>query len=353
MTAITSRFVGRPVSAALGERPEAHDKWALVDDLTVAASDFGLSHRAIAVLRIMLTFVPDRDLPARAGKSIVFASNATLSTRLGGMPESTLRRHLAALVQSGVIARFDSPNRKRYVKRLGDGIACAFGFDLGPLALMAGDLRRQAAKHTRRLEEHAVLRARILSARQSLTEALLAQDIDPEGIHAHSPLLGRARLFLRRKDNNEDLRALLNDFETALETPEMIVSDSEIERHQHSKKNNNSESDLLPSTPVDLDVTVQSFAEYRKMFPNGPRDWQELSQHAAQLVPMMGIDGPVYEEAKRFMGAHIAPISILCLLERFDTIQNPGGYLRHLTKQSRNGEFDIKKLIRMTNEAVR
>ncbi|MEY8880852.1 plasmid replication protein RepC [Donghicola sp. XS_ASV15] len=352
MTALTTRFVGRPVSAAPDNRPAAHDKWALVDDLTCAAADFGLSHRSIAVLRSLLTFVPARDLPARLGQSIVFASNATLSTRLGGMPESTLRRHLAALVQAGVIARFDSPNRKRYAKKLGSGIACAFGFDLGPLAMLSADLRRAAERQEQRLEEHSLLRTRILCLRQNLLGTLIDQGIDPEAPHALSPLFAQARLLLRRKDNNEELRVLLEAFENASSSPVLSVSDSENERHQHKEKNINSDSEEDLSEAPCLERTLAHFPEYKKMFPDGASDWLDVTRQATSLVPMMGIDAPVYEVAKRYLGSHIAPIAVLCILERFEQINNPGGYLRHLTKQAKAGEFDLKCLLRTVNGIV-
>ena len=64
--------------------------------------------------------------------------HATLSDRAHGMPESTLRRHLAALVRAGIILRHDSPNGKRYARR-GEGgeITDAYGFDLTPLVARA------------------------------------------------------------------------------------------------------------------------------------------------------------------------------------------------------------------------
>ena len=50
------------------------------------------------------------------------------------MPPSTLRRHLAVLVDSGVIIRRDSPNGKRTREKGKDGlINHAFGFDISPL----------------------------------------------------------------------------------------------------------------------------------------------------------------------------------------------------------------------------
>lgn len=167
---------------------------------------------------------------------ICFASNDTLSTRFGGMPESTLRRHISALVQAGVILRHDSPNRKRYAKRVRGSVAIAFGFDLGPLACMADEIDALARTYTARVEERAALHSAVLVSRQRLNDRLEALGVDPEAVHEHSHLLARTRLFLRRKDNNEDLQTLLSEYETALETLETSASNTQNERHQHSKK---------------------------------------------------------------------------------------------------------------------
>ncbi|KEO51456.1 plasmid replication protein RepC [Thioclava indica] len=353
MTVQSTRFLGRPVAAAPDGDVVSHDKWALVADLTTAADDFGLSHRTITVLRTMLTFVPDRHLPPLPGRSIVFASNATLGERLGGMPESTLRRHLAALVEAHIITRVDSPNRKRYAKRLGQGIACAYGFDLAPLAIMARDISARARACERRAEEHAALRSAVLVARQALCEQLASEGIDPDGVHELSPLLARTRLMLRRKNNTEALRALLIEFEAAV----LSASDTENERHQHREINKNSDrapvqSDVqnsaqrsVPSDTPSCESLTDSFTEYHRMFPQGASEWSELEKQARQLVPMMGIDLQVYEEASRIMAPCIAPIAVLCLLERFDTLKNPGGFLRHLTQRARAGELDMARLL--------
>ena len=62
----------------------------------------------------------------------MFPSNRKLMERLNGMPESTLRRHLASLAEIGIVTRKNSPNRKRYARRAGEGALMAFGFDLSP-----------------------------------------------------------------------------------------------------------------------------------------------------------------------------------------------------------------------------
>jgi replication initiation protein RepC len=50
------------------------------------------------------------------------------------MASATLPRHLAVLVEAGLIVRNDSANGKRYARKDGAGeIESAFGFDLSPL----------------------------------------------------------------------------------------------------------------------------------------------------------------------------------------------------------------------------
>jgi len=72
---------------------------------------------------------------------VVFPSNAQLSVRAHGIAGTTLRRHLAALVEAGLIIRRDSPNGKRYARKDRAGeIETAFGFDLSPLHARAGEL---------------------------------------------------------------------------------------------------------------------------------------------------------------------------------------------------------------------
>jgi DNA-binding transcriptional ArsR family regulator len=71
--------------------------------------------------------VLDDRLPVRA------SSNAQLSVRAHGISGTTLRRHLGALVDAGLIVRKDSANGKRYARKdkLGE-IEDTYGLDLSP-----------------------------------------------------------------------------------------------------------------------------------------------------------------------------------------------------------------------------
>ena len=106
----------------------------------------GVGDRALAVLSALLSFHPQQDLVA-GERLVVFPSNAQLSLRAHGMAPATLRRHLAALVESALVVRRDSPNGKRYARKGDDGeIETAFGFDLGPLLARAEEFERMAER---------------------------------------------------------------------------------------------------------------------------------------------------------------------------------------------------------------
>ncbi|MBZ3695760.1 plasmid replication protein RepC, partial [Phyllobacterium calauticae] len=97
--------------------PEASvDKWKLFRSLCEARALIGISDRALVVLNALLTFYPQNEL-SEAGGLVVFPSNVQLSLRAHGMAPATLRRHLSALVETGLIFRKDSPNGKRYARK--------------------------------------------------------------------------------------------------------------------------------------------------------------------------------------------------------------------------------------------
>src|SRR5687768_1798860 len=117
----TTPFGRRPMSyAMLDAQAEARksdadivaDKWKLFRMITEARPLLGVSDRALAVLHALLSFHKANELDSTTNL-IVFPSNRELSLRCHGMAPVTLRRHLAALVEAGMIIRRDSPNGKR------------------------------------------------------------------------------------------------------------------------------------------------------------------------------------------------------------------------------------------------
>ena len=320
--------------------PQAIDKWAALEMLTQARDDYGLSHRTLGVLRSLMTCLPERLLTGAVRSAMVFASNATLSKRLNGMPESTLRRHLGALVQAGIVSRHDSANRKRFARRTGQGGQLAFGFDLSPIARMVGALTRAAEAATARAEHLAALRAQVAAARQQVLQ-----------IQGVTPLTEEARLSLRRTPDEAALTALLDQ----LTAEEMSTTDSENERHIEQDLKSKSVREEGEKTAGNAQAKacvsiVAQCSEYKSYFPDAPLCWAGLSRVADRLCPMMGIDQSVYVEAVRKIGLVPTVTAVLCILEKLGEISNPGGFLRRLAQRGEAGHLCLKRLAEMVQK---
>ncbi|GAA4228453.1 replication initiation protein RepC [Sagittula marina] len=348
MTKLSRIDAGQPVLL----RPEARDfpadKWALLDALTQAAENFGLTHRSLNVLRALLSFFPDRDLPRTAGAGVVYPSNRVLSDRLNGMPESTLRRHLSTLVKSGLVVRHDSANRKRFARFGG----VAFGFDLSPLARSAAEVFDAAEEAVQRRAHVSALRARIAAARQRLLD---------DGCPSDDPMIENARLSLRRKLSTDSLETLADAVEDRLTivapAKEMSATPHQNERHIQDTDKSISVSKNAPVTvsqpseaPALSDV-LDSCHEYQALFPTPAPDWPALHTVASRLHGMMGIDQQVYVDAKRRMGAERATTAVLCILEMLGSVKSPGAYLRALSARSESGLFNMQGMLKAAKTA--
>ena len=139
----------------------------------------GVTDRALSVLNALLTFYPETTLSG--DDLIVFPSNAQLSLRAHGMTPATLRRHLAVLVDAGLVVRRDSPNGKRYVRRDAQGdIETAFGFDLSPLVARADEIEALAAAVAAEDRALKLARERITLCRRDIAkmiEAAVEEDV--------------------------------------------------------------------------------------------------------------------------------------------------------------------------------
>ena len=144
----------------------------------------------------------------------MFPSNKELSIRAHGMAPATLRRHLACLVDAGLIIRRDSPNGKRFARRgQGGAIEDAFGFDLSPLVARAEEIENLAEEVRAENRAMALLREKITLTRRDIAK-MIATGIeegvpgDWEGFHLrYATLSGRyARNLLR-----SDLEALAGE----------------------------------------------------------------------------------------------------------------------------------------------
>ena len=383
----------RPISHAhlrVVERPEVSvpgkpiNKWELLRELSKAQAAFGVTERDLTVMQGLLSFFPDDALGGNA-EMVVFPSNKAICERLNGMPCSTMRRHIARLVDAGLLMRRDSPNGKRYVRKHGEE-RVAFGFDLSPLycrseeVARAAEAVREAEDRVRRLREVVSLMRRDLAA---LAE--FGEEIQP-GLGLWDQFRDKAVLTaraLRRKLTLEELSAYRTDLEALLdrarnvidgpETEEMNTNGAKTERHHH---NSNKECiDLEPALEkggaaadapdvetdapgadveeadtrrvpkIPLHLVIAGCPSLKTFYQGDIRHWHQLFDAACHVRPAMGISASAWEEAQRFMGPEQASIVVVAMLERFADIRSPGGYLRALTSKAAAGEFSCGPMV--------
>lgn len=350
-----------------GQLAGTHDKWDLLAALTHAAEEFGLSHRALGVLKALMTFFPERGIPAEPDSAVVFPSNRKLSERLNGMPESTLRRHLASLTGIGIVSRKNSPNRKRYARRAGPEGQLAFGFDLSPLARHASQIFDAALAAKSHAEHLALLRDKVAVLRQELIEAAPGKAAE---------LVESVRKLLRRKPCENDLsqaaealRREIAALPESLEQPSPALlatglsgTGSQNERHiqDSNKSDSDSEGGLAAdkknedfvtqpdqiSTENELSQVLSACQEFQSFYPGRLRSWQDADHIAEKLSPMMGIDLPVLSDARAAMGRKDAATVVLCMLEKMGSIRSPGAYLRRLAQKARVGQFSTRPMLK-------
>ena len=383
----------RPISHAhlrVVERPEVSvpgkpiNKWELLRELSKAQAAFGVTERDLTVMQGLLSFFPDDALGGNA-EMVVFPSNKAICERLNGMPCSTMRRHIARLVDAGLLMRRDSPNGKRYVRKHGEE-RVAFGFDLSPLycrseeVARAAEAVREAEDRVRRLREVVSLMRRDLAALAEFGEEIQPSLGPWDQFRDKAVLTARA---LRRKLTLEELSAYRTDLEALLdrarnvidgpETEEMNTNDASFERHHH---NSNKESiDLEPALEkggaaagapdvetdapgadveeadarrvpkIPLHLVIAGCPSLKTFYQGDIRHWHQLFDAACHVRPAMGISVSAWEEAQRFMGPEQASIVVVAMLERFADIRSPGGYLRALTSKAAAGEFSCGPMV--------
>lgn len=381
----TTPFGQRPVTAGLlqaaaraNQAPTLPhiDKWELLRTLCAARDAFQITDREIGVLEALLTFHPEKNLGGNADM-VVFPSNRALSERCHGMAESTLRRHLATLVDTGLILRHDSPNGKRYARRDLDGaVLRAFGFDLRPLLVrapeivQAADVARAAAARLKDLRERVSLQKRDA---QKLALYGLEQGHSGPWDALLVDLLDVTRV-MRRKLSLAELEETRQRVEHLLDKTLHFISEAEEmggNDTQSERQHQNSNTDLTdfepcleesraadvecdPHTPVPaertevsipLPLVLRAIPEALEYAQSPIARFDDLARLGAFLRGMIGISPSAYDDAVAAMGPDVAGITICCLVQRIDDIRSPGGYLRSLTQQAQMGKYSVTRVI--------
>ncbi len=395
-------------SGAPSNQPSAVHKWQLFRLLTEIRPRLGLSDRSLGVLNALLTFHPETALSlVPAGEDpgseprglIVFPSNRALAGRANGMDDRTLRRHLAALGEAGLIIRRDSPNGKRYARRAGeDTPAQSFGFDLTPLVARAAEFELMAEELRREARRIRMLREKISLHRRDAAKLIalgLDEDLpgDWSGLRLRFMSLARP---LRSGLHPDDLEALERGLASlsseaasllaaAISIHKKTGNDGHSDRHQSNSSTKFSH-DLEPASkeaggtpPSNLETKPHVFslgmvteacpdiAAYHSD-PDGIRSWSDFIVAARTIRPMLGISPSAWDQAVTVLGEANAAVTVAALLQRSEfssearssvtaegktaitvngspAIRSPGGYLRVLTEKAGEGGFALGPLL--------
>jgi replication initiation protein RepC len=389
----TTPFGRRPLAlahiasqmAAKHRPPEATaNKWTVFQDLCTAKLRLALPERSLTVLEALLTFHPETVLTG--ADLIVFPSNDRLALRAKGMAPTTMRRHLAVLVDAGVIIRRDSPNGKRFARKTAGGlISQAFGFDLTPIVARAAEFKTLAEEVQADQCALRYARQRISLARRDIVK-IIATGLEEgvpipatgqgpstwEAVHALyrtiAARIPRAGALAEVEPIAEELTdladRLLNILETHIKTIKMDANDLQNGRHiqnSNTKPLIELEPSLREAGAARAEPNRHPSAATERSYPLGMilkacpdiadyakgevSSWRDLLAAAAVVRPMMGISPSAWEEAQAVMSEAAAAIVVACILQRGTAIHSAGGYLRELTRKAESGQFSVGPML--------
>lgn len=384
---VTTPFGRRPTSLALVRRQLAAkdikagksvEKWKVFRDVAEAREELGLQSNSLAVLDALLSFYPENTLSQDA-QLVVFPSNVQLILRAHGMAGATLRRHLAMLVESGLIVRKDSANGKRYARKNNQGeIENAFGFDLAPLLARSEELAQVAQKVVAARSEFRKAKENLTICRRDVRK-LISAAVE-EGADGNWAAIEAVYIELvariPRSPTLIDLNNILDEMELLreevlnqldLKTNSAFNSTNAARIEQHIQNSNPESMDefepssekeqgaklVKPNVPKSQTVRAFPLAVVLKACPQiidyGPggsvASWRDLMSAAVVVRSMLGVSPSAYQDACETMGPENSAIAIACILERAGHISSAGGYLRDLTRRTERGDFSLGPMV--------
>jgi replication initiation protein RepC len=376
--AIKLAHVSRQIETAGARTSVSVDKWKVIRDVCEARLLIGIPDRALTVLDALLSFYPQSELSEEIGL-VVFPSNAQLSLRAHGMADATLRRHIALLIDVGLIVRKDSPNGKRYAHKARDGsVEDAFGFSLAPLVARRDELAHLAQQVVAERRRFQMTREALTICRRDirkLISAALEEGVTGDwhalegrylDLVARLPRTLSVQIAEAMLDEMTQLRMeVAKRLENELNSEKLSGNAAENERHiQNSKPDSihelepssgkeqggNSvmgrEAKREPMKAFPLGLVLKACPQVVDYGPGGAiHQWRDLMQAAVVVRSMMGISPSAYQDACEAMGPENAAVAVAAILERAGHINSAGGYLRDLTRRAARGEFSLGPMI--------
>ncbi|MBF2712653.1 plasmid replication protein RepC [Agrobacterium vitis] len=388
-TIVTTPFGRRPMTlghiasqmAAKAAAPDAvAHKWQVFQHIRESRELIGATDRSLSILNALLTFHPETALTGDA-ELVVWPSNEQLMTRANGMPATTLRRHLAVLVDCGLIIRRDSPNGKRFARKgRGGEVEQAYGFDLSPIVARAEEFRDLAQAVQAEKKAFRVAKERLTLLRRDIVKMIetgIGESVPGnwgrvlqtyQSVIAKLPRSAPRQLVESIAQELHELHTEIRDaLETFTKSLNPVANESHNGRHiQNSKPDSKFESEYgfrqreeaggsaaetdnvrsLPKRELPLGIVLDACPEIGELAQGGSiRHWRDLLAATDLARPMLGISPSAWQEARETMGEQHAAITLAAIYQRAGQINNAGGYLRSLTDRAKDGKFSTWPMV--------
>ncbi len=331
------------------------DRFSIIEVVRKASTSLGLKAPIIATLDALLSC-----LPPKRSHNFVFASNATIAFKRNGISDRTLRRHVALLVEAGLLVRSDSPNRKRFSKSdMSTGSVLRFGFDLSPLFKSYDQICAMAEACAKQASHISFLRTKVRCA------IARTMELDGSSVDAENALR-----TLRRKLSAEELNSILDGLISVKENQgtdtdanlsnvvEVSATAGQNVRHHHNSKKELIDSDVAEKArepnqehqQISIGSLVDACKEAASYLQRPAESLSDVIGHARTLAPMMGIDSTTYRAAEDRLGELGTAVTVWGLLQMQGKIRQLGAYFRAITSGRRSSAFDpwamIKTLVK-------
>lgn len=378
--ALTLGQIASQATAKAMPKDAVANKWQVFQQIREARELLGATDRSLAILNALLSFHRETELSAEGGL-IVWPSNEQLMARANGISPATLRRHLAVLVEAGLIIRRDSPNGKRFARRSRAGdVEQAYGFDLSPVVARAEEFRDlaetvQAEKKAFRVarERLTLLRrdiakmidagieegvpgnwGRVLQTYQTIISKLprtaprqLIEEICGELSELHGEVSDALESFIKTQNTNANESHSERHIQNS--NPESIFESEQGFREKNEASGSAAETDnvrSLPKRDLPLSIVLDACPNLLEIVHSGEiRHWRDFLAAAELGRTMLGISPSAWLDAQEAMGEVQAGIALASIYQRSDQINSAGGYLRSLTAKAREGKFSTWPMI--------
>ena len=356
-------------------------KWHVFRDIKEIRIVLGATDRALAILDALLSFHPETAFYGNSAL-VVWPSNEQLIGRANGMSPATLRRHLANLVDCGLIVRRDSPNGKRYARKgQGGEVEQAYGFDLSPVVARAAEFKELAEAVRAEKKAYKLVKERLTITRRDIVKMIEAGieegvpgnwgsvHIEYQVIIGRLPRTAPRQILEAVAAELDDLWTQIRDvLESFVKSQNLNANESQTERHiQNSNTESKIESEhglgtkkeesgsggetdnlrSLPKRELPLGIVLDACPNLLWLVKGGGgiRNWREFLATTDLARPVLGISPSAWEDAKVAMGEQQAAITLAGIYQRTDEIKSPGGYLRYLTERAKEGKFSTWPMI--------